>query len=88
MRADDIEQPDHAQRPAADLGGEAAVDQVGWQVQGDEAELEAAGEEAEHEQDVGAMPEGLGQGLLVGLSLGRCRPRRRAGPAVELAQTA
>ena len=56
QRADDVEQPDHARapsrRPARD---EAAIDQIGRQMHGDERELEAAGEEAEHEQHIGAM---------------------------------
>ena len=55
QRADDVEQPDDGDGPAADLGGQSAVDQIGRQVDGDEGELEAAGEEAEHEQHVAAM---------------------------------
>ena len=37
--------------------------EIGRQVHGDEGELEAAGEEAEHEQHIGAVLERLGQGL-------------------------
>ncbi len=42
-------------------------------MQGDEAELEAAGEEAQHQQDIGAVPQRLGQCLLVVLDLRRAR---------------
>ena len=40
---------------------QAAVDQIGRQVQRDERELEAAGEEAEHQQHVGAVAERFGE---------------------------
>ena len=39
----------------------SAIDQIGRQMHGHESELEAAGEEAEHQQHVAAVPEGLGQ---------------------------
>ena len=58
-------------------GGEAAVDQIGRQMHGDERKLEAAGEEAEHEQCVGAMAESLGQRLLGGLLLHAAELARR-----------
>ena len=48
---------------AADLGRQSAIDQIGRQMHGDEQQLEAAGEEAEHQQNVAAMAEGLGQRL-------------------------
>ena len=40
-----------------------AIDEIGRQVDGDEGQLETAGEEAEHEQHVGALPERLDQRL-------------------------
>ena len=78
-RADDVEQADGGERPAADLRAEAAVDQIGRQMQRDEGELEAAGEEAEHEQHVGAMAERLGERAHERLRLrcGRSRLARR-----------
>ena len=62
-RADDVEQPDHGDGPAADLDRQTLVHQIGRHVHGDECELEAAGEEAEHEQHVGAMTDRLRQRL-------------------------
>ena len=56
-----LNSPMVAKRPAADLGRKAAVDQIGRQMHGDEGELEAAGEEAEHQQHVAAVPEGFRQ---------------------------
>src|ERR1700738_5050611 len=72
--ADDIEETDHSQRPAADLGREPAIDQIRGQMQSNEAELEAAGEETQHEQEKRAVPKGLGQSLTIGLrwQLARC----------------
>src|SRR5216684_2397667 len=67
--ADDIEETDHSQRPAADLGREPAIDQIRGQMQSDETELESAGEETQHEQEKRAVPEGLGQSLTIGLRL-------------------
>src|SRR5271166_5007504 len=67
--AHDIEQTDHPQCPAADFGGEAAIDQIRGQMQSDESELEPASEETQYEQDIGAVPEGFGQGLTIGLGL-------------------
>ena len=58
-RADDVEQPDHGDGPAADLGGKAFVHQIGRHVHGDECELETAGEEAEHQQHVGSVTRAL-----------------------------
>ena len=55
--------------PGADVGAEPAVEQIGRQVHGDEGELEAAGEEAEHQQHVAAMAERLAQRLLADLQL-------------------
>ena len=78
QRADDVEQADDSERPAADLGRETAVDQIGRQMHGDEGELEAAGEEAEHQQNIGAVPERLGRGLLHRL---RSAAAARAGRA-------
>ena len=63
-RADDVEQADRGDSPAAGLRAEAAIDQIGRQMHGDECELEAAGEEAEHQQHIGAMAEGFGQRAL------------------------
>ena len=63
-RSDDVEQADDANRPGTDLGRQPAVEQVRRQVDGHESQLEAAGEEAEHEKNVAAMPERLGEGLL------------------------
>ena len=40
---------------------DAAIDQIGRQMHGDEGELKAAGEEAEHQQHIGAVAEGLRQ---------------------------
>ena len=39
--AHDVEQADDGERPAADLGGEAAVDQIGRQMHGHEEESES-----------------------------------------------
>ena len=58
--------------------GQAGVLQVGRQMHGDEGELEAAGEEAEHEQHVAAVPEGLRQRLR-----DRLARQARAGPAAS-----
>ncbi len=52
-----------------------AIDQIDRQVHGDESELEAAGEEAEHQQHVAAMTEGLAERLCDRL----LRTRRRRG---------
>src|SRR5204862_2169092 len=71
--ADDVEETDHAQGPAADLNGKTAIDQIGGQMQGNEAELETAGEKAEDEQEKRAVPEGLGQSLTIGLCAARVR---------------
>ena len=49
--------------PGADVGREPAIHQIGGQVHGDERQLEAAGEETEHEQHVGAVGKGLAQGV-------------------------
>ena len=57
---------------------QAAIDQIGRQVHGDEGELEAAGEEAEHQQHIGAMPERLRQRLPQ-----RLRSPRHAGPCAR-----
>src|SRR6266700_2532257 len=46
-RAEDVEDADHGEGPAADLSGQSAVDQIGRQMHSDEGELETAGEEAE-----------------------------------------
>ena len=46
---------------------------------GDEAELKPAGEEADDEQNVGAVPQRLGQRLLEGLRLARPRGRPAGG---------
>src|SRR5215470_8225359 len=62
-RADDVEQPDRRDGPGADLRRKAAVDEVGRHVDGDESELETAGEETEHEQDIGAVADRLRQRL-------------------------
>src|SRR5215472_4573479 len=62
-RADDVEQPDRRNGPGADLRRKAAVDEVGRHVDGDEGELETAGEETEHEQDIGAVADRLRQRL-------------------------
>ena len=58
-----LNRPMVAERPAADLGRKTAIDQIGRQVHGDEGELKAAGEEAEHQQHIGAMAERFGQRL-------------------------
>ena len=84
QRADDVEQADGGQRPAADLGGKPAVDQIGRQMHGDEGELEAAGEEAEHQQHIAAMAEGLRHGLAKRLR--RHRHRRRCAAAARRRQ--
>ena len=49
-----------------------AVDQVRRQVDGDERELEAAGEEAEHQQHVGAVQQRLRQCRTQRLRRARC----------------
>ena len=49
------------------------VDQIGRQMHGDERDVEAAGEEAEHEQHVGAVAEGFAERLAE-----RLRPHRIA----------
>ena len=56
-----LKSPIDAMHPAAGLRGDAAIDQIGRQMHGDEGKLEAAGEEAEHQQHIGAMAEGLGE---------------------------
>ena len=61
-RSHDIEEADNAKRPPAGRGWQAAVDQIGRQMHGDEENL-AAGEEAKHEQYVAAMPQRLRQSL-------------------------
>ena len=59
-----------------------AVDQIGRQVHGDELQLEAASEEAEHQQHIGAMDERFAQGLPQD-----CVSRARRGcPAASPAQ--
>ena len=71
-----LNRPDSSKRPAADLGGKAAIDQIRRQMHGDESELEAAGEEAEHQQNVAAMAEcfrtGMPRSDCAGLAAGRC----------------
>ena len=64
-----LNSPIVAMRPAADLRRKAAVDQIGRHVHGDEGELEAAGEEAEHQQQIGAMREGFAQALAAAIAL-------------------
>ena len=59
-----VEQTDHPNGPTADLGGQAAIDEVGWHMHGDELELKAAGEEPDHQQHVGAIRQGLDKCLL------------------------
>src|SRR5207244_11751334 len=49
-------------RRSSDLR-KAAIDEVGRHVDGDEGELETAGEEAEHQQDIGAVAERFRQRL-------------------------
>src|SRR3546814_9413196 len=44
--ADDVEQPDQAERPGADIGAEPLVDDEGRQMRGDEGDVKAADEEA------------------------------------------
>ena len=63
QRADDVEQADDAERPAADFRRQSAVDQIGRQMHCDERELEAAGEEAENQQNVTTVTERFGEGL-------------------------
>ena len=63
QRTNDIEQPDRRQRPAPDIGGEAAIGEISRQVHGDESQLKPASEKAEHQQDVGAMPERFAERL-------------------------
>ena len=46
---------------------------------GHEGELEAAGKESEHEQNVAAVAEGFDQGMLVGLRRPRCYRRGGGG---------
>ena len=58
-----LNRPITAMVQAPTCGAEPAVDQIGRQMHGDEGELEAAGEEAEHQQHVAAMPERLDQRL-------------------------
>ena len=76
-RAEDVEQPDHRDGPAADRGRQAAIDQIGRQMHGDEEELKAAGEVAEDQQHVAAMAERLRQRLR--RRSGLAARRRRAG---------
>ena len=74
-RPEGVGEPDHRKGPAADRRGEAGVLEIGRQMRGDEGQLEAAGEEPEHKEHKGPVPERLGQRLtdrLVG-------NRRRAG---------
>ncbi len=77
-RAEYVEQADGGDSPAADLRGQPAVDQERRHVHGDEGELEAAGEIAEHEQHIGAVADRLAQGLaerLLRPARGRARAR-------------
>ena len=62
-----------------------AVDQIGRQMHGDEGELEAAGEEAEHQQHVGAMAERLRQRLLAPIAAARAAARARGACAARSA---
>ena len=66
-RADDVEEADQRQRPGADPRVEAAVDDEGRQVRGDEGDVKAADEEAGGQQQVAPMREGLRQRLAEGL---------------------
>ena len=58
---------------------QSAVDQIGRQMHGDEEHLEAAGEEAEHQQHVAAMAERLGERLRHRLLRRAALRRGRAG---------
>ena len=88
-RADDVEQADDRDHPAADLRRQAAVDQIGRQMRGDEGELEAAGEEAEHQQHIGAVRERLGQapGAAIAVRPHRARAWRRRAASQAPART-
>jgi len=81
-RSHDVEQADRGDHPAAGRRRYAAIDQIGRQVHRDERELKAAGEEAEHQQHIGAMAERLRQRRLERLLVRRRhvvrRDRRRA----------
>ncbi|MEH2625071.1 hypothetical protein V1292_003126 [Bradyrhizobium sp. AZCC 1719] len=74
-----FEQADRRNHPAAGGCGNAAIDEIGRQMYGDEGELEAAREEAEHQQHVGAMTERFRQRGLEGLLLGGRRIGRCCG---------
>ncbi len=67
----------------AGVGRQAAIDQIGRQVHGDEQELEAAGEESEHQQHVTAVAEGLGQRLHQRLLLRGARRRFGVAPSAR-----
>jgi len=62
-RTQDVEKTDDGDGPAGELGGEAAVDQVCRKMHCDEKKLESAGEEAEHQKHIAAVPKSLGQCL-------------------------
>ena len=62
-------------------GDKPAVDQIGRQMDGDERELEAAGEEAEHQQHVAAVAERFRQRLPQRLRCGALGRRASAGVA-------
>ena len=72
-----LNNPMVAKRPAADLGRQSAVDQERRQMHRDEEYLEAAGEEAEHQQHIAAMAECLGERLRRPTA---CAARRRPAP--------
>ena len=54
-RAYDIKESDDSNRPAADLRGQSAIDQIGWQMDSDELELESARKIAEYKKDIRAV---------------------------------
>ena len=59
-----LNSPDCRQRPATNVGREAAISEVGRKMHADEGNLKAAREEAEHQQHVGTVPESFAQCLL------------------------
>ncbi len=73
QRTDDIEHADERQRPAANLGRHTDILEIARQMHGDEGELEAAGEEAEHQQHIGAMAKRLRERLHHALVVGGSR---------------
>ena len=80
-RTDDVEEPDDAECPAANLGRQASVHEISRQMHRDEEYLKAAGEKSEHQQHVAPVAESLGERLHHRLLRHGGSRRRRPGVA-------